>query len=95
MSEYADAKNYFQRLVNFSSASVYKDMLHHAIAAFDRAEAAEAEVTRLTAASWMAEAGIPMSEIAAVLGHRDSRTTERIYAKFSPDYLQRAVRALG
>lgn len=47
MSEYADAKNYFQRLVNFSSASVYKDMLHHAITAFDRAEAAEAEVERL------------------------------------------------
>ena len=50
---------------------------------------------RHTAASWMAEAGIPMSEIAAVLGHRDSRTTERVYAKYSPDYLQRAVRALG
>ena len=50
---------------------------------------------RHTAASWMAEASIPMAEIAAVLGHRDSRTTERIYAKFSPDYLQRAVRALG
>ena len=48
MSEYADAKNYFQRLVNFSSASVYKDMLHHAITAFARAEAAEAEVVRLT-----------------------------------------------
>lgn len=52
-------------------------------------------VLRHTAASWMAEAGIPMSEIAAVLGHTDSRTTERIYAKFSPDYLQRAVKALG
>jgi integrase len=52
-------------------------------------------VLRHTAASWMAEAGIPMSEIAAVLGHSDSRTTERIYAKFSPEYLQKAVRALG
>jgi len=52
-------------------------------------------VLRHTAASWMAEAGIPMSEIAAVLGHRDSRTTERVYAKFSPEYLQKAVRALG
>lgn len=50
---------------------------------------------RHTAASWMAEAGIPMSEIAAVLGHRDSRTTERIYARLSPTYLQKAVRALG
>jgi integrase len=52
-------------------------------------------VLRHTAASWMAEAGIPMSEIAAVLGHRDSRTTERIYARMSPEYLQKAVRALG
>lgn len=52
-------------------------------------------VLRHTAASWMAEASIPMSEIAAVLGHSDSRTTERIYARYSPDYLQRAVKALG
>lgn len=52
-------------------------------------------VLRHTAASWMAEAGIPMSEIAAVLGHSDSRTTERVYAKLSSTYLQRAVRALG
>lgn len=52
-------------------------------------------VLRHTAASWMAEAGIPMSEIAAVLGHSDSRVTEKIYAKYSPTYLQRAVRALG
>jgi len=52
-------------------------------------------VLRHTAASWMAEAGVPMSEIAAVLGHRDSRTTERVYARMSPEYLQKAVRALG
>jgi len=52
-------------------------------------------VLRHTAASWMAEAGIPMSEIAAVLGHSDSRITEKVYAKYSPTYLQRAVRALG
>lgn len=52
-------------------------------------------VLRHTAASWMAEAGIPMAEIAAVLGHSDSRVTERVYAKYSPTYLQKAVRALG
>lgn len=41
----------------------------------------------IAAPSWMAEAGIPMSEIAAVLGHRDSRTT-----KFSAIYwLKEAV----
>lgn len=51
-------------------------------------------VLRHTAATWMAEAGIPMTEIAAVLGHTDSRTTERIYAKFSPAYLRGAISAL-
>ncbi len=51
-------------------------------------------VLRHTAASWMAERGIPMPQIAAVLGHSDSRLTERIYAKFSPEYLRAAVAAL-
>ncbi len=51
-------------------------------------------VLRHTAAVWMAEAGVTMPEIAAYLGHADSRITERIYAKFSPEYLRRAARAL-
>lgn len=52
-------------------------------------------VFRHTAAVWMAEAGVPMPEIAQVLGHTDSRVTERVYAKFSPTHLRRAIRALG
>jgi integrase len=52
-------------------------------------------VLRHTAATWMAMAGIPMIEIARMLGHRDSRITERVYAKHSPDYLRRAVDALS
>ena len=51
-------------------------------------------VLRHTAATWMAEAGRPMSEIAAVLGHSDSRTTERIYARYTPGHLQTTVNAL-
>jgi integrase len=51
-------------------------------------------VLRHTAATWMAEAGRPMSEIAQVLGHSDSRITERVYARYSPDYLRQAVAAL-
>lgn len=51
-------------------------------------------VLRHTAATWMAEAGVPMSEIAQFLGHKDSRITERVYAKFSPSYLSRAASAL-
>ena len=45
-------------------------------------------VLRHTAATFMAEAGRPMGEIAAVLGHSDSSITERVYARFSPAYLK-------
>ena len=36
-----------------------------------------------------------MVEIARVLGHSDSRVTERVYAKHSPDFLRRAIDALS
>jgi integrase len=49
---------------------------------------------RHSAAVWMAEAGIPMSEIAQFMGHDDSATTERHYARFSPSYLRGAANAL-
>lgn len=49
---------------------------------------------RHSAAVWMAEARVPMGEIAAFLGHKDLRITARIYARYHPDYLQNAARAL-
>lgn len=49
---------------------------------------------RHSAAVWMAEDGVPMEEISQYLGHRDIETTRRIYARFSPDHLRRAARAL-
>ena len=52
-------------------------------------------ILRHTAATWMAMKGIPMPEIARVLGHRDSRITERVYAKHTPEYLRRAIDALS
>ena len=52
-------------------------------------------VLRHTAAVWMAEEGVPMQQIAQYLGHNDSRTTERVYARFSPDYLRDAAKALN
>lgn len=51
-------------------------------------------VFRHSAATWMAEDGRPMSEIAQFLGHSDSRITERTYARFSPAYLAGAAKAL-
>lgn len=49
---------------------------------------------RHSAAVWMAEARTPMAEIAQYLGHTDSRITERVYARFSPDFLAGAAEAL-
>ena len=49
---------------------------------------------RHTAAVWMAEAGIPMTQVAQFLGHSDSRLTERVYARFAPEFLAGAANAL-
>lgn len=49
---------------------------------------------RHSAAVWMAEDRVPMEEIASFLGHKDSRITARVYAKFNPDYLRRAASSL-
>jgi len=46
---------------------------------------------RHTGAVWAAEAGVPMAELAQLMGHDDSRTTERHYARFSPGYLTNAA----
>ena len=45
---------------------------------------------RHTMATALAKEGVPLIEIARFLGHRDSRTTERIYIKYQPDYLKNA-----
>ena len=51
-------------------------------------------VLRHTAASWMAEAGVSMDEIAQFLGHSSPSVTYKVYARFSPDFLQKAAKAL-
>ncbi|MCR6637109.1 site-specific integrase [Devosia sp.] len=50
---------------------------------------------RHTAAVWMAESGIAITEIAQFLGHTDPRITYRVYARFSPEYLRKAASALN
>ena len=52
-------------------------------------------VLRHTAARWMTEAGIPMSEIAQYLGHTSTSVTERTYARYSPEHLRRASDAVS
>lgn len=53
-----------------------------------------AHMFRHSAAVWMAEGGTPMSEIAQYLGHAKTSITERIYARYSPNYLRNAARHL-
>jgi integrase len=50
---------------------------------------------RHTAATWMAERGVPMRQISLQLGHSSTDVTERVYAKHSPEYLQDATDALA
>lgn len=49
---------------------------------------------RHTAATWMAGKGVSMRNIAGMLGHKNSLTTESVYAKHSPDFLEDAANAL-
>ena len=42
----------------------------------------------------MAEAGVPVSEVAQYLGHTNKRITESTSARYSPEYLKGAARAL-
>lgn len=48
---------------------------------------------RHTAATHMAEAGVPMAQIARMLGDTEAMV-EKVYAKFSPDYLRVAAASL-
>jgi integrase len=53
-----------------------------------------AHLLRHSAAVLMAEAGVPMSQISQYLGHTSTATTEKVYARFSPDFLRGAAAAL-
>lgn len=60
-------------------------------AASERSEVKATPYTlRHTGAVWAAEAGLPMAELAQFMGHDDDRTTQKHYARFSPDYLRKA-----
>ena len=52
-------------------------------------------VLRHTAAVWMAEGGVPMSQISQFPGHTNTKITESVYARFSPDFLRHAAVALN
>ena len=50
---------------------------------------------RHTAASWLAQAGVPLVEIAAFLGHSDTRMVERHYVHLHPDYKEKASNTIA
>lgn len=49
---------------------------------------------RHTGAVWAAESGISMAALAQFMGHDDDRTTQKHYARFSPDYLANVAGAV-
>jgi integrase len=53
-----------------------------------------AHTFRHSAASILAESGVPISEIAALLGHSNTKMVETVYGKYSPGYLRKAASAL-
>lgn len=67
--------------------------------AFQRAEErsgvkATPYTLRHTGAVWAAENGVPMPELAQMMGHDDDSTTQRHYARFSPGHLRGVVNAV-
>ncbi|MCL2468901.1 MAG: site-specific integrase [Alphaproteobacteria bacterium] len=54
---------------------------------------ASPHVLRHTAATWLIMDGVPLSEVARLLGDSE-KTVEKVYGKHAPDYLKRAVNSL-
>lgn len=54
---------------------------------------ASPHVLRHTAATWLVMDGVPLREVARLLGNSEAMV-EQVYGKHSPDYLRRAVGAL-
>jgi integrase len=51
-------------------------------------------VLRHTAGVYLAQAGVPLAEIAEYMGHSNLDTTRRHYARFHPDHLRQASKSL-
>jgi integrase len=50
---------------------------------------------RHTAATWMAQAGVPLWQVAGMLGHSDAAMVAATYGHHHPDHMAEAARALG
>lgn len=52
-------------------------------------------VLRHTVATQLAQKNVPMPQISRLLGHRSTAITERVYAKYSPEFCRQAVSHLN
>jgi integrase len=51
-------------------------------------------VLRHTAGVWMARADVPMQKISQYLGHGSTKVTEKVYARYTPGFMEEAADAL-
>ncbi len=63
-------------------------------AKLDRPHEVTPKTLRHTAATWMAQDGVPLWDIAHYLGHGTTRMVERYYAHHHPDYQHKATAAI-
>lgn len=84
-----------EHVIEYGSQPI-KDVKRGFTAAVKRAglEDVTPHVLRHTAAVWMAENRVPMSEISQYLGHKNTLITEKVYARYSPEYLRNAAESL-
>jgi integrase len=59
-----------------------------------RLERVTPHTLRHTAATWAAQEGAPLWEIAGMLGHTTTEITQKVYAKHHPDFLRQAAGAI-
>jgi integrase len=52
-------------------------------------------ILRHTVATQLAQKNVPMPQISRLLGHRSTAITERVYAKYSPEFCRQAVSHLN
>jgi integrase len=52
-------------------------------------------ILRHTVATQLAQKNVPMTQISRLLGHSSTLITERVYAKYSPEFCRQAVSHLN
>ena len=62
--------------------------------AYQSGGACSAHMFQHTASVPMAQADVPMQKISQYLGHTSTRITERVYARYSPSFMEDASAAL-